>query len=83
MEKASSESTPPSQFSALCQQQGPAVALCPVVNLSAAPQALNPQLYVAPSDRASDATFHSCSTGRLEVAGKMNVTVKGRFNVIV
>lgn len=34
MEKASSESTPPSQFSALCKQQGPAVALCPVVNLS-------------------------------------------------
>lgn len=34
-EKASCESTPPSQYSALCRQHGPAVALCPVVSLSA------------------------------------------------
>lgn len=71
-EKASCESTPPSQYSALCRQQGPAVALCPVVNLSAVLTAFNPKLYVAPSDRVSNATFHYYGTGQHVLAGKLD-----------
>lgn len=80
-EKASCESTPLSQYSALCQQQGPAAALCPVVNLSAVLIALNPKLYVTPSDRVSNATFRYCGAGQPGVARKMDLRVKGRFNV--
>lgn len=80
-EKASRESTPPSQYSALCQQRGPAVALCPVVNLSAVLRAFNSKIYVAPSDTVSNATFHYCGTGQPGVARKMDLRVKGRFNV--
>lgn len=80
-EKASCESTPPSQYSALCQQRGPAVALCPVVNLSAALIAHKPKLYVAPSDTVSNGTFNYCGTGQPGVAGKMDLRVNSRFNV--
>lgn len=66
--KASCESTPPSQYSALCQQGGPAVALCPVANLTSVLVAL----YVTPSDRGSNATFHHCGTGQPGVAGKID-----------
>lgn len=45
-EKASRESTPPSQCSALCRQRGPAAALCPVLNLSAVLVTLSPEVYV-------------------------------------
>lgn len=77
--KASCESTPPSQYCALCRQQGPAVAFCPVVNLSAVPfLAFDSKLYVAPSDRVSNATFHYCDTGRSR-GGKENRSQSERF----
>lgn len=61
-EKASCESTSPSHFSALCQQQGPAAALCPVADLSAGLVAFSLELYVAPPDRLSNTTFYYCAT---------------------
>lgn len=83
MEKPSCESTPPSQDYALCQQQGPAVALCPVVKLSAVLIAFNPKLYVAPSDSVSNATFHYfCSRQPVETR-KMDMRVKGRFGAFL
>lgn len=83
MEKPSCESSPPSQYYALCHQQGPAVALCPVVKLSAVLIAFNPKLYVAPSDSVSNATFHYFCTRQPSETRKMDMRVKGRFWVIL
>lgn len=75
-----SQHLPPS-YSALCRQHGPAVALCPVVNLSAVLIALSPQLCVTPSDSVSNATFHYRDTGQPVVERKMDFRVEDLFNV--
>lgn len=74
---------PTPRHSTVCRQQHPAVSPCPMVNLFAVHIASSPKIYVLTSDRISNATFHYCGTEQPEVARKMDLRGKGRFNAKV